>query len=170
VLIYTIQNPDHWLSAQRLGYLSGGSGEHIYDPWKCAYEWMRAQMASRLPAFSGDFPVWAWGDFPAALSGYAEPGEEQVLLAAEVPEDRILVSDFIAWTIVILNDGGFDDSLNDDTWTQAQKEASWPMVFDFTQLQAREYITEPCPQLCVDRIFLEEIVAVRWFESPPSED
>lgn len=142
-----IASADFWQKLQRDGRLFCDP-ELIYADFQTAYDWMRKQMAKRLPDYQGHYPWWAWVQWEAGrprpdlrarrLHGGFEPGSQCVRLELDVPEREVLCSDFGEWHIV-LNDGY--NSLNEaesDAWyqlppeqqTREAQEASWERIFD----------------------------------------
>lgn len=128
------------------------------EDWRPAYLWMKKQMRKRLPWFSGDSPIWAWPDAEyvnwAPNQAWGEPGEEMVLLRFEVPETRVLVSDFDAWHFALSNHHLFDFEVED----QEAKETSWEAILSPETLP--EDMTNGRVQVCVDRVLPSEVYEV----------
>lgn len=160
--VYTIQSVSAWDAARERGYLTG-SPELSDGDFLVSYGWMRAQMALRLPRFSGDFPVWAWTKRPNMRQWPYTA--DHVLITARVPRGRILPSDFDSWHCILnhwfisLNEEEDDALVRDNV----PPETTWHRVFDILE-------SEPgfdpkwrgrtlCPQLCVDRITTGEVVS-----------
>ena len=166
--LYTIQEEDFWKKCQDLGGIFIERQFIDEEFFLRSYEWMRRQMAKRLPAYSGDFPVWAWAERPDLRTIYWNvKGYPFFLLTIEVPADRVLLSDFGDWHIV-LNDGylPIDDADFEREWespaTQEEKEASWERIFD---VYGQRYDSDGRIQACVDRVYLHEVISVRPFKS-----
>ena len=165
--LYTVQGLTHWDESTRKGSLTGGTSlQHVDPDWHPAYNWMREQMRRRLGAVSGDYPVWAW-PWEAYESRF-EPdsrwgtvGEDMVVLGFDVPEARVLTSDFMAWHQVLNNDLIGEE----DVFTEAEKLASWDRIFDPAQLKG--WTDGKSLQACVDRVRLDEIFFVRTFTVVP---
>lgn len=176
VRIYSVQDAGAWDAARDRGYWTG-SYEHIVADehnYLGPYEWMRQQMAKRLDGFSGDFPIWGFFHRPNMRRRcfFKEP---TVLLVADVPRGRMLVSDFSLWHAPLNNwycamseqeDDAFDaehkGGVGPSTVTDAMK-STWDRVFDLgpRSQEAMRYVG-PCNllQACVDRIHLDEVVRV----------
>src|SRR5579859_7667106 len=59
MIFRTIQRESAWLELQCRGVLSGR--EDLVDEWFLEpYRWMMGQMARRMPAYRGSYPVWVW--------------------------------------------------------------------------------------------------------------
>ena len=107
-----------------------------YEHFADAYEWMKKQMQERLPGYSGEQPVWLWTEKPDLRSTkYAESGSEIVRLTIELPSEKVLLSDFDGWHMV-LNDTFFSFNQKEhDAFYRAElsltKEESWKRIFDF---------------------------------------
>lgn len=156
--LVSLQKPSHWKEAQVKGVLTGGTTLHHVEPeWRHAYTWMRDQMKARLPWTSGDFPVWAWSEEyflsnVENLRGAAEElGTTMVELHFEVPDSRVLQSNFVAWHVV-LGKQTFKDGL--------EPHESWPLLF--TPEAIPDY-TGSASQYCVDRVFPSEVTLTHIF-------
>lgn len=154
IKLYTAQSLEAWNKAQVVGYLTGGDGSHLIDEcdtevYKPAYSWMKTQMHKRLPNYSGDFPIWAW--FNAPDSDY-HMEENDMIIEFEVPEDRILISNFGAWHSVLNNQPMY---FEDREYSKEEIEKSWDLIFDLNDLLTLEYGSEL--QVCVDKVYLNEI-------------
>ncbi len=163
--LYTIQGARHWEEARNLGVLTGGPFDyHVDEDWRPAYRWMQKQMKKRLPWFSGDFPVWAWPESQlsewSAYQGWGEFGDKMVLLEFEVPDSRVLLSDFYGWHMVL----GNHPLRNENEESQdANVEASWLQVFD--PPPGADWSGD-VQQACVDRVFPGEVYSVTPFIVP----
>lgn len=157
--LYTIQGRRHWQEALHQGVLSGGPFlYHVDEDWRPAYQWMKKQMRKRLPWFSGDSPVWAWHGKEltnwAPDQAWGDEGEEMVLLRFQVPETRVLISDFDAWHFALSNTHLFDM----EEENQEAIETSWEAILSPETLP--EDLTSGRIQLCVDRVFPSEVKEV----------
>ncbi len=160
IRIHTFQHRDAWAQAQTRGYFTGGATLAKDAPWPLAYEWMREEMARRVPGFSGDFPVWAYAKRPVGKRKYMR-GDE-VLITARVPRRRLLFSDHETWHIPL--NGGFISSseAEDDAWDVTQDvRITWDRCLDICRPPSRWLGTNADIQACVDRLYLPEIVSVK---------
>lgn len=138
------------------------SGQYICDPRQMAmpdlipyYDWLAAEMTQRIgpPPDGVRYPVWAWHTIDGKRSrpaiGHTRwgigRGYKMICLAIEVPDDRVLLSDFDSWSI-ILNDGLITWTEQEDNALEAHyrslspenqhkmKRENWQRVFDTTLL------------------------------------
>lgn len=161
--LYSVQSASHWREAKIKGLLTGGATIHHVDPaWRHAYEWMRLQMKAKLGWVSGDYPVWAWmwermKEFKPDTR-WGEVGQEMVLLGFGVPTERVLLSDFLAWHVILNNDTISED---DRHFTEEEKVDSWQRIFNPADL-GPEW-GDGTLQACVDRVFPHEVFHVQEF-------
>lgn len=164
IRLHTIQTEAAWRAAQERGYLVGDP--HHAEPFFLnAYGWMRFQMAERLDAYSGDYPVWAWLKRPN-MRQWSYEREPSVMVVAEVPRGRMLLSDFDAWHSV-LNHWWISINEEEDERFEAEKmpvEDTWHRVFDIVGgepgTDRRWNGSKDWLQACVDRIYVREVVRV----------
>ena len=180
IRIYTYHDPQAWRDAQERGYFTGESAPSEGDCnrvwYKVPYEWMRTHMAATVPDFSGDLPVWAW---TKRLNRRREKwASKEVRITALVPRRRIVFSDYDLWHVPLNNGPVTFSEAEDDSWYQAPKlvhlreglnvQDTWHHVFDLKE-RSQEHASYlgVCDrvQVCVDRIYLDEIVGVRHFKS-----
>lgn len=136
------------------------------------YHWMRNQMAERLENFSGDLPVWAW------LRRWTRRdklhnNERLVRITAVVPTNRVLLSNFDTWHVV-LNKGYLSTDEADDEAFEAENlspaermariQTSWQRVFEYGTLSCR---ADRFWQASIDRIYVHEVTDIRYETPPP---
>lgn len=196
IRVYTRQEPAAWTAAQERGYLTGSHGaDSENDDFGFAYEWMRRQMAERIPDFSGDLPVWAWprrqNERKWATSWYVKDRQHHVIhtrITALVPRRRVLLSCYEMWHAILNNwcitSSDEEYEAYEAKWPkyiapgtneeyQRDTEANWHKVFDVMDRRTG-YMLENWGmidhiQACVDRIYLDEVVDVRWNPLPQSD-
>jgi len=191
VRVYTRQDPRAWDEAVARGYLTGSHGagdDEVNGHFEYPYEWMRRQMAERIPDFSGDLPVWTWlkrqNERKWVTSWDAKERKTLPIfprVIALVPRKRMLLSCYEMWHAHLNNwhisDGQEEDEAYEAKWPtykapgsdpiyQAETETHWPKVFDI-HLPRSPYMVEMFGQVdrvqaCVDRIYLDEVQSVRW--------
>lgn len=130
----------------------------LYDPERVPaglhpfYEWMRQQMAKRLPRYQGQYPWWAWvrwtsqKPMPDLRSWscelyYVPPEEPMVRLELELREQEVLCSDFGSWCLVLFNEYVAQQQRELEQWealpplqrTRERLEQSWGAIFDLDQ-------------------------------------
>jgi hypothetical protein len=180
VRIYTFQHKIAYAAALERGYLTGPlkhAESDSNDPWNWIeqYQWMREQMAKRVPRFSGDLPVWAYVSRPNLRQQPYRP--DSVLIVADVPRTRMLISDHSTWHIP-LNRGFISYSEEeDDTLDQAHPfeapgprpicdamKLNWERVFEIgmpDSNKTRKWLGAGDDlQACVDRVYMDEIIRI----------
>ena len=120
------------------------------------YEWINKKLNEKDKKPAGvQYPVWAWYRFNSKEkkpdlrhSCYGTRGEEMVCIELEIPDEKVLLSDFDLWHFV-LNDWWLDNELFRDEYTEEnydknqkwfkelsrerqreEKEKSWEMVLN----------------------------------------
>jgi len=112
MLVWTIQSYQVWEKLQQDGLLYGpgpdliGLGDESWE-WRIAYEWIAEQMERRIGKRPKPdmYPLWAWYQWRDATHrkpdlrspDHLAPGTRGVRLACEIPNDQILLSDFMLW-------------------------------------------------------------------------
>ncbi|MDX1979955.1 MAG: DUF3841 domain-containing protein [Bryobacteraceae bacterium] len=149
VRVWTIQRVE-WLEAlQRRGYITG-DGRRVWRIFRAPYAWMMGQMARRMPAYNGRFPIWVWHSPKPDLrrGAHLAKGVEGVRVELSLPRERVLLLDFETWHAVL---NGWHLSLSDaesEAWDRrvarlkslppdlrGELEATWERVFDFAALR-----------------------------------
>jgi hypothetical protein len=101
--LWTLRSEYAWKQHQREGRITGD--RKYVDPYFGeAYQWLMEQMAERIPGYSGGWPVWAYQAPKPDLRSHVwcHPlGEPNVRLELEVPDERVLLSDYDAWHVVL---------------------------------------------------------------------
>ncbi|RYD68580.1 MAG: DUF3841 domain-containing protein [Verrucomicrobiaceae bacterium] len=185
VRVYSFQSVGAHEAAQARGYWTGDL-EYVEDDfdrqhgcgWKFQYDWMRDQMRFRVPSYSGDYPVWAYLRRPNMRQTpvFQSP---TVKLVADVPRQRMLISDYDRWH-TCLNNGYCADTEEEDeavdrlraekgfgrTARDAMSLKSWERIFDLSDISDPAKLAwmggQPNDlQACIDRIYPEEIVSIR---------
>ena len=181
--IHTIQSSHAWQAFQQRGFLRCDA-KSVWGEHKAAYDWMRSQMAKRIPGYGGGYPIWAWYQPREDLRSWRHQWKEpSVLLIVEVPEERVLLSDFDAWHMV-LNTGYLPLTEEESDYYenhvlppgryadmprqyQATVETSWERIFDLEALSRSPLWTvegqDPYIQACIEYIEMTEIVKAKPF-------
>lgn len=162
-----------------------------YEKFKEAYAWLAGQMTRRIgpPPNGTELPVWAWHttdwknkrpDMRQPLFRYSD--KPHVLMELELPEDRVLLSDYIAWHIV-LNQGYYGNAENDSEFEQEMNEfdmlpqdtqaimriKSWEKIFDTRKIDTDWTKNGQYVQATFWEIRLEDVLKT-WkygFPKPP---
>jgi hypothetical protein len=190
VRLWSIQEPTVWDCLQRDGVLS--VDPNCIDPsYLPAYDWLRDQMAGRVPGYTGCYPWWAWHQPKPDLRSWPGrshyPGGLSVRLELAVPTERVLLSDYMAWHAVLnhhflgLTDGegeawdaelamcGIDQYLPTlpDPWNGWMRR-SWERIFDLDALAAGGSWSAESVQATFERLELAHVVAVTEFVTRPA--
>lgn len=139
------------------------NGVFICDPSKVCepsfldrYGWMNEQLNKKDPKPENvDFPIWAWFRYNCREkkpdlrnSCYGTRGDKMVCMELDVPDEKVLLSDFDLWHYP-LNDWWLDNAMFKDTFSEEEydenhkwfnslskdeqqvvKEKSWHVIFN----------------------------------------
>ncbi|MFC4306357.1 DUF3841 domain-containing protein [Cohnella boryungensis] len=167
---WTIQSIGAWNHALSIGYLVGNRN-YVSDEFLSSYQWMINHLKKRLPHYSGEFPVWLWTKRPdLRTSGKLEKGQRGVLLEVELNDYEVLISDFMAWHIVLSNHflALTEEEENEyhKDLLSITKEESWKRIFDYKMIKQFEYWEGvEVLQAVSDRIDIKRIRLIREFIS-----
>lgn len=127
-----------------------------FEVWEIAYDWLSAQMSKRIgkSPIGVKYPVWFWYKWNGqnkkpdlrARRSFGTKGQKMVILEAEIPEDKVLLSDFDSWHFVLNNSHTYFSACNEyeynklDKWLNSLSEEerhkeiikSWDSIFDIT--------------------------------------
>lgn len=190
VRIYSYQTSHILNGWEEKGFISGapefgdnGRLASYGEEWERPYSWMHSMMAERITDFSGDYPVWAWPVRQSERGSGKYRKKETHRIIALVPRKRILFSDYECWHSIL---NGVEVCHSEAEWNEfnkrwpyhysdypAEKQESyfeaiqktWPRILDV------KWVTDPNQvkwagqnnmiQLCVDRIYANEIQEIR---------
>jgi hypothetical protein len=147
------------------------------------------QMTKRVPGYGGGYPVWAWPERPdLRRSALHARGEKAVMIECEVPRERVLLSDFMFWHLVLNNHYIALTRAEDDAWekrygrklragdhwersgrsgseppdvperARRELETSWELIFDFPALWRSRWLGKPEPQATLEEILVPDEV------------
>ncbi|RXZ81749.1 DUF3841 domain-containing protein [Paenibacillaceae bacterium] len=165
---WTVQHINSWNTAKEKGYLEGNRA-YIFEDFLDSYMWMMEQMSKRLANYQGNFPIWLRLKRPdLRQSGHLNKKELGVLLEVELSDDEVLISDFMAWHLVINNHflalTEEEDDLFEADKLSMTKEESWTRIFDYKELKKYEYWKgEENLQAVTGRIEISRIRLVKPF-------
>ncbi|MDG0808075.1 DUF3841 domain-containing protein [Cohnella rhizosphaerae] len=167
---WTIQSLEAWDQAVTSGYLVGNP-KYIDKDWLVSYRWMMNEMKKRLIYYKGEFPIWLWTKRPdLMIGGRLGKGQQGVLIEAELNKDEVLISDFMAWHIVLNNDyltlsEEEDNKLANGTFL-ITKEQSWIRIFEYHEIKQYDYWKgEDILQAVTGRIELSRLKKIKEFTS-----
>ncbi|WP_010093557.1 DUF3841 domain-containing protein [Ornithinibacillus scapharcae] len=140
-IYYTNQTIEAYNKLAENGCLTGDS-DYVDRDFLRPYKWIIEQMKKRIN-HDGSYPIWVWTRKPNVNDeGHLPKGTKGVCLTIEVPDDKVLLSDFDAWHCV-LNDGFC--SLTEQEYelfelgkSKVTKEHSWERIFNLELLQKSE--------------------------------
>lgn len=140
--LYTIQSKMAYEQAVKTGTLST-SKDYIWEEFLVPYEWMIGQMNNRI-GHKGTYPIWLWTEKRDLNDEALLPrGTAGVQIEVELPIEEVLMSDFDAWHIVLMNEflalNEEEDEAFDAGKCHITKEASWERVFDRQLLSESDY-------------------------------
>ena len=165
--IWTTQSLSLWNQLQEQGVAYANTAKSLgTGDYKEAYEWMAAQMVKRVgpaPLPEVRFPLWGWQqvgsykkEYHGSLSVCDGNGEEYVFIAADIPDDQLLLSDFYWWHAVLNHT--YADMLKhkNEPDEEAAIIRSWDNIFDLSHsrllvgikmlvLTGEEYILKVLP-------------------------
>ncbi|EGK12917.1 hypothetical protein HMPREF9374_1212 [Desmospora sp. 8437] len=169
-IFYTVHTKEAWIQFQKAGYLTG-SREHVRDELLEAYHWMMKQMAKRLPRYEGEYPIWLYTQFPDHYRYTMEKGLECVLLAVELREEDVLISDFETWHCV-LNQWYLLWEDEDEDHPPLSMEESWERIFELERLQSDPMwkSSDPMYQGVTGKIPVKQVKSVTDFIAEEEED
>ena len=187
VRLWTIQDWVVWERLQDTGHLFVSYTDDAMPDFLPEYDWMREQMASRLPGYEGHYPWWArhrpkvdlrcLGTFPEGPIGTL-----RVQLELALSPDRVLLFSDEAWLMIlnrwyiplteseaeawekVLTEEGYEP------WDQGLPAGpgslvaeSWERIFDLEALCAGGLWSPNYVQAVVERLDLADVVAVTEF-------
>lgn len=142
MILWTIQHKAAYDKMLFTGTLRADE-DHLFcqDDLLFAYSWMTKQMQKRIgdPPEGVRFPVWAYYQWEGIrkrpdMRSHRRWGEKDqpiVLLTIDVPDNRVLLSDFDMWHSVLNNSYlPLSEADDIDNPTEADKMKSWERIFN----------------------------------------
>lgn len=143
MLLWTIQHKAAYDEMISTGTLVANE-DYLFLPEddRESYVWLSKRMVELIgePPLGTNFPVWAWYQWEGKRKRpdmrthrfCREKGSPIVLLTVEIPDDKVLLSDFDMWHCV-LNDCylPLDEEDDKEIYTDEEKIASWDNVFRY---------------------------------------
>ena len=186
--LWTMQTRDVWESLQRAGVFRCDTELcWMAADFPRAYAWLAREMTKRVgpPPQGVDWPVWAWymqngkhkkPDLRSERWGYGPGDEDYCCIELEIAPERVLLSDFDEWHIVLCNGLVSDteeediaqealyESLSDEE-KNAYKEKNWERVFDTSPLNNGWTTRGEWVQATFWELRREDVRAVRFFHT-----
>jgi hypothetical protein len=168
--IWTIQSAQVWqaLRSKRLLYVQEDAGKYRgYIP--PAYRWLQSQLATRLPAFCGHLPWWAYCLKPdLRRHRHVWPGGGvQVRLELEISDESIVRFPCWAWQRVFCEDYLATTREEYENWVRELRhgvpdEETWPLPQPWRLQLESSWETLFAPELSV----LDWNEGSRWSRGP----
>lgn len=155
MVIYTIQSRqvlDRLITNKK--YTCDAEKSHYKNDFDTEYKWMAAQMDNHAVPHPDNliYPIWGWyrinGHAPTLNDLKNFMSKDDIILKINIPENKILLSDYDAWHYV-LNNMWYDNSTSEyefdlmhtyfDTLPRFKqkklKEESWLKIFNITKIK-----------------------------------
>lgn len=173
MVVYTFQNPKILeLQAKELSC----SPEYWEEDMATHYEWMYEQYQKRVGSQIKSL-IWVWENIPNFYFEYDEEDDKywqtgqlqqdrvRVLLTLDVPEERVLWSDYQSWHCPLNNFG----ILSNEEFEEEEKGKvfdmmyGWERVFDFEWLNKNGW-DDVLKQGVVDKFDISDIKDVQYYD------
>ena len=188
MILWTIQPEEAYEELNKTGVLRCNKNKiEDLDFWGPKYKWMAEQMKKRIRStpVGVEYPVWFWykrkGERKKpdlrSKREFCEKGKTMYLIEANIPDEDVLLSDFMAWHFVLNETHTYhsakteeefdrlDEWLNSLSQDEREKEIekSWETIFDI-----EPYKNDFCEngywvQATVWELKKENVVKVRKF-------
>lgn len=155
--------------------------------WKKQYDWLVEQMKKRIGKSPDgvSYPVWAWyqwegkrkkPDLRRERWGNGWKGERFACMEIEIPDEAVLLSDFDAWSIILLNGllslSEEEDNVLEQSYNALSKEArsemksrNWEGAFDLSPIDNSWMRRGETIQATFWELRKEQVRKVRMFTS-----
>ena len=155
MIMWTIQPYSVYQQLVKDGYFycDPNKAENLkYSDFRLAYQWMIKRLKAKAgqPYSQVTTPLWAWyrsHDYLHQRPDFrlCKDYPDEVCIEFDIPEEKVLLSDFEGWHFV-LNNWYYSSATNDEDWErdnswfdslnrhkqQRVKEKSWERIFDIT--------------------------------------
>lgn len=185
MILWTIQPMQVYEIIMRKGYYHCDFCLSLMNDYDVPYDWLVNQMNKRIgEAPKGvKYPVWAWHTWEGARKKLdlrkfrftsGEKGDRFVCLEIEIEDTKVLVFDFDAWSIILL-DGLLSDTEKEDeeldnyynSLSEQEKnkfkEINWERVFDVEPFHNEWTIRGDSIQATFWELRKEQIRDIRFF-------
>lgn len=166
IKVYTYQNPNVLDRLYTHESFITSNETKIWPEFIPAYDWMKKQMAETIDSFSGDYPIWAWlkscnnREYRKQL---LKENNQEVLITALVPRKRFIMSCYELWHCVLNNSAiAITEEEYDNIADQSEIEKTWKRCLGFNAKTHGMYHATSIPQLCIDRIYCDEIINIKY--------
>lgn len=174
--LWTIQHRTAYEEMLQTGVLRANSSYILDEFFRDSYEWMVEQMKKRIgnPPDGVELPVWAWYQWEGNRKRpdmrhhgrSSEKGVPIVLLTIDVPDEKVLLSDFDYWHVV-LNDGELIFPYDEKAvYSKEERQKSWENIFDYQcTFDDKELTTGLSTQATMWEIRDEWVLGVEHFKT-----
>ncbi|WMJ22919.1 DUF3841 domain-containing protein [Paludicola sp. MB14-C6] len=163
IIIWTIQRLDVLNELEKFGVYNVREENIIWESSDTdalrAYDWICQEMNNRIsvPPTGVKYPIWAWYSWEGKRKksnkrrkGYAERGTPVVLITLDIPDQKVLLSDFDLWHYALNHwylPTSEEDNANFESQEEMQKEdliqKSWQHIFDISSKYTEYICTNP---------------------------
>lgn len=154
MILWTIQPIEVYDLIQETGVYHCDFTKSMLSDCRDQYDWLVQEMKDRVgaPPMGVSYPVWAWyiwegdrkkPDLRRERWGNGWKGERFACMEIDIPKDRIVLSDFDSWSIILLH-GLLSDSEEEDVRLENEynslpeedkrvyRDKNWERAFDLT--------------------------------------
>lgn len=192
MILWTIQPKKIYDEIMRTGRYRCDFNKSHMTAWKYQYDWLVQEMKSRIgkPPKGVTYPVWAWymwesrrkkPDLRREKWENGTKGDRFVCMEIDIPENRLLLSDFDLWSIILLNSliseseeeyrklKAVYDSLPEKD-RRTFREQNWKKAFNITPYENDWICRGSSIQATFWELRREDINSIRRFTSASNPD
>ena len=185
MILWTIQPEEVYELIQRTGVYHCDYGKSGMNDWQEQYDWLVREMKERIgePPGGVSYPVWAWYMWEGARKkpdlrrerwGNGWKGERFACMEIDIPEEKLILSDYDTWSIILL-DGLLADTEEEEESLEEEYEAmppearreykyrNWKNVFDLAYVDNGWIHRGDSIQATFWELRKEDIKKVRFF-------
>jgi len=187
MILWTIQPEEVYELIQNTGVYHCDFSRSMLSDMSLQYNWLVEQMKKRIgdPPTGVTYPVWAWYCWEGARKkpdlrrerwGNGVKGDRFVCLEIDIPDEKVLLSDFDAWSIILLSgllsvsekeddelQATYDALTPEDQWKMMSK--NWEDVFNLKEIDNDWVHRGNSIQATFWELRKEQICKVRTFTS-----
>lgn len=185
MILWTIQEEAVYKEIMETGVYRCDFAQSSMPEWKEEYDWLVKEMKKRIgnPPNGIMYPVWAWYQWEGKRKkpdlrrerwecGFK--GDIYTCMEIDIPEDKALLSDFDAWSIILLH-GMISDTEEENkaleerynsmapSGQKKMRDKNWERVFDLTPIHNDWMTRGDSIQATFWELRREEIKKVQFF-------
>ena len=187
MILWTIQKIEIYELIQETGVYHCDLEKSMFSFCREQYDWLADEMKKRVgnPPEGVSYPVWAWymwegrrrkPDLRRERWGNGWKGERFACMEIDIPEENVLLSDFDAWSIILLH-GLLSDSEEEaerqesayDSLPEEEKkqyrDKNWSRAFDLSYVDNDWFHRGDSIQATFWELKKDNIRSVRFFTS-----